>query len=149
MSYKRWYSNDQGSAAMADTFFVDISGDDGESWVVVEQFNANPFGWVERTWRVSDYVVPSPNVRLRFIASDLGNGSIVEAGVDDLVVSFLNCASEFCAGDCDGSGTVDFADLVAMLFEFGAETAPCDADASGTVDFADLVAALFVFGPCE
>ncbi len=54
-----------------------------------------------------------------------------------------------CAGDCDDSGAVDFADLVSMLFEFG--TSPnngCDADGSGEVNFADLVFALFAFGPC-
>ncbi|MEQ9616696.1 MAG: hypothetical protein RLN60_01535, partial [Phycisphaerales bacterium] len=48
-----------------------------------------------------------------------------------------------CAGDCDGSGTVDFNDLVSMLFEFGPVGAAvaCDADDSGTVDFNDLVTA--------
>ena len=56
----------------------------------------------------------------------------------------------FCAGDCDGSGTVDFADLVSSLFAFGDPNAPiaCDTDGNGSVDFADLVAALFAFGPC-
>jgi len=55
-----------------------------------------------------------------------------------------------CLGDCDNSGTVDFNDLVSMLFEFGSmSSGPCDADESGMVDFNDLVSALFVFGPCE
>ena len=55
-----------------------------------------------------------------------------------------------CPGDCDGSGTVNFADLVSMLFEFGGpgSMAGCDADESGVVNFSDLVAALFLFGPC-
>jgi len=54
-----------------------------------------------------------------------------------------------CQGDCDGSSTVDFNDLVSMLFEFGNNTGDaCDADGSGTVDFNDLVTALFAFGPC-
>ena len=55
-----------------------------------------------------------------------------------------------CSGDCNSSGSVDFADLVAMLFEFGTagSNVNCDADASGGVDFADLVTALFAFGPC-
>jgi len=55
-----------------------------------------------------------------------------------------------CAGDCDGSGAVDFNDLVSMLFEFGpagASTA-CDPDESGSVDFNDLVTSLFLFGDC-
>jgi len=55
-----------------------------------------------------------------------------------------------CPGDCDGSGTVDFNDLVSMLFLFGTDPGDaCDADQSGEVDFNDLVTALFVFGPCE
>ncbi|CAE7229328.1 bsn, partial [Symbiodinium necroappetens] len=33
-----------------------------------------------------------------------------------------------CDGDCDGSGVVDFNDLVSMLFEFGPGTGACDAD---------------------
>ena len=55
-----------------------------------------------------------------------------------------------CPGDCDNSGVVNFADLVAMLFEFGTPGSfeGCDADNSGVVNFADLVATLFVFGPC-
>jgi len=57
---------------------------------------------------------------------------------------------ELCLGDCDGSGAVDFNDLVSMLFEFGNDTGDaCDADGSGTIDFNDLVAALFAFGPCK
>ena len=55
-----------------------------------------------------------------------------------------------CLGDCDNSGTVDFQDLVAMLFEFGNPTpsAECNADGMGGVNFQDLVATLFLFGPC-
>jgi len=59
-----------------------------------------------------------------------------------------------CVGDCDMSGTVDFADLVAILFEFGGggieiPTLECNADGVGGVNFNDLVAALFLFGPCQ
>ncbi|MEQ9616424.1 MAG: VCBS repeat-containing protein [Phycisphaerales bacterium] len=55
-----------------------------------------------------------------------------------------------CPGDCDNSRTVDFNDLVAMLFEFGNPdpSDACDADATGAVDFNDLVTALFLFGAC-
>lgn len=55
-----------------------------------------------------------------------------------------------CPGDCDGSGAIEFDDLVAMLFAFGAtDPGDCDADASGSVDFNDLTSALFRFGPCD
>ncbi|CAE7897707.1 unnamed protein product [Symbiodinium necroappetens] len=56
---------------------------------------------------------------------------------------------KICLGDCDGNGSIDFNDLVSMLFVFGQDTDDgCDADENATVDFNDLVATLFLFGPC-
>jgi len=63
-------------------------------------------------------------------------------------VAHVFSAPAACVGDCDGSGTVDFNDLIAMLFEFGNSTEACDADNSGTIDFNDLITTLFLFGPC-
>lgn len=82
------------------------------------------------------------------IFSEDADMSDVEAA-EAYVVSIVN-GPELCAGDCDGSGTVDFNDLVSTLFEFGAGAdEACDSDGSGTIDFNDLVATLFLFGPCE
>jgi hypothetical protein len=74
-----------------------------------------------------------------------------DAGTIDEVCVEIVFESISCVGDCDQSGAVNFADLVAMLFEFGlpSATGACDADGSGDVNFADLVTALFAFGPCE
>jgi len=82
---------------------------------------------------------------------EINEKGILEGGIiygaDDFTVAVS--ASLLCLGDCDASGSVDFNDLVSMLFEFGNNTGDaCDADESGSVDFNDLVAALFVFGPC-
>ncbi|CAE7746811.1 unnamed protein product [Symbiodinium necroappetens] len=67
-----------------------------------------------------------------------GDGPIVDIGAQE-----FQGTSDFCAGDCDSSGAVDFNDLVEMLFAFGpSDECRCDADESGTVDFNDLVAAL-------
>jgi hypothetical protein len=54
-----------------------------------------------------------------------------------------------CAGDIDGSGTVDISDLAFLLSDFGSSTPsqPCsDVDGSGTVDLADLAQLLSAFG---
>jgi len=54
-----------------------------------------------------------------------------------------------CLGDCDDNGTVDFNDLIQMLFVFGTDPGDgCDANEDSTVDFNDLIATLFLFGPC-
>ncbi len=63
-------------------------------------------------------------------------------GVD--LVSFLPCPE-----DLDGSGAVDFQDILAVLSAWG----PCggcpeDLDGSGAVDFQDVLAVLTAWGPC-
>ncbi|CUU34769.1 MAG: hypothetical protein K6U12_06140 [Armatimonadetes bacterium] len=50
-------------------------------------------------------------------------------------------------GDVDGSGCVDDADLLNVLFAFGATGAnPADVNCDNTVDDADLLIVLFNFG---
>ncbi|MDX2115167.1 MAG: glycoside hydrolase [Planctomycetota bacterium] len=54
-----------------------------------------------------------------------------------------------CPGDADGSGSVTFADVTAVLASFGSTylpaTGPGDADRNGVVNFADITAALAGF----
>ena len=104
ISYWRWYSNNQGTAD-DDVFRVDISNNGGTSWVNVETIGpAGPEvigGWIQRQFTVSDFVAPTSQVRLRFVASDLGQGSVVEAAIDDFQITSTECAGfgVFCAGD--------------------------------------------------
>jgi hypothetical protein len=49
-------------------------------------------------------------------------------------------------GDVDGSGCVDDADLLAVLFAFGTSDPDADANGDGIVDDADLLRVLFNFG---
>ncbi|BCW94824.1 MAG: hypothetical protein KatS3mg018_0306 [Fimbriimonadales bacterium] len=50
------------------------------------------------------------------------------------------------AGDVDGSGCVDDADLLTVLFAFGSDNPDADANGDGVVDDADLLVVLFNFG---
>ena len=100
ISYWRWYSNDTGASPNADIFEVHISGDGGGTWTSVEivgpEGGESNGGWFQKTLKVSDYVSLSSDVRMRFRASDLNDGSIVEAAIDDLEVVDLVCQS--CGG---------------------------------------------------
>ena len=96
LSYWRWYSNDSGASPGADTFSVDISNDGGSSWTSVEVVGptgaGTSGGWVQKSFLVSDIVAPSAQVQLRFLASDLGSGSIIEAAIDDLEIQDIDCS---------------------------------------------------------
>jgi hypothetical protein len=92
ISYWRWFSNNQ-NGVVDDSFVVQVSN--GGAWVTVEIVGplgaeANG-GWFHHQFRVADFVAPNASVRVRFRASDLGGGSIVEAAVDDLRVEDLLC----------------------------------------------------------
>ncbi len=94
VAYWRWYSNNTGSAT-DDTFIVEISNNGGTSWVPLETVGVNDpeaaGGWHEKVFRIADHVAPTSTMRLRFNASDLGAGSIVEAGVDHVRILKATC----------------------------------------------------------
>jgi hypothetical protein len=114
---------------------ISISGDGGATWVLLEDVSENAGAWVEKSFRVADFVTPGAAVRLRFVARDLGQGSLVEAGVDFVRVVAQGCPPV--AGDLDGDGAVGGADLALLLAAWGGSGA-ADLDGSGTVDAGDL-----------
>jgi hypothetical protein len=83
VSFFYWYTNDGGSNPGSDPFVVQISSNGGGSWVTVLSTLVSNHAWDAFDFRVSDFVTPTATVLVRFIAQDLGGGSIVEAGVDD------------------------------------------------------------------
>jgi hypothetical protein len=106
VSYARWYSNHTGNDGYSDVFQVWVSNNDGYNWVVAE--TVGPGGtqvsgsWHEYSFVVSDFVTQTNQVRIRFAASDLGSGSVVEAGIDAFKVIQGSCVEP-----ASLSGTVD------------------------------------------
>ena len=113
ISYFRWYSNDSGASPNADIFEVEIS-DDGSSWVDVETLGptgaGTSGGWIEHSFVVSDFVLLSTTVQVRFIASDLASGSIIEAAIDDFRIEDVDCSG---LEDCNVNGIPDAEDIAA------------------------------------
>lgn len=106
VGYTRWYANAYGSNPYEDVFVVDISNDDGNTWVNLETVGPSGAGtiggWITHDALVADFVTPTSQMRLRFIASDENNGSLVEAALDELRVFRLEC--EFCQEDLGQGG---------------------------------------------
>ena len=149
IGYWRWYNNVAGAAPNSDTFVIDISNNDGASWVNVEVVgptgSETAGGWIYHEFNVADFVTPTNQVKLRFVASDLGDGSIVEAAIDDFQITTPVC--ETCASDLNGDLVVDLADLGIVLSDFGCVSA-CVGDLTGDdrTDLSDLGTMLAEFG---
>jgi hypothetical protein len=162
VSYWRWYSNTFGNSPEADTFVVEFSLNDGATWLNLEtvgpnQSSPNPEvdgGWFKKTFNLQ-YVpgwAPTDSFKVRFIASDLGSGSVVEAGIDGFELYFIDCQS-VCVSDITGNSTVDVDDLLAVINSWGA-CAGCPADivppgGNGAVDTDDLLAVINAWGACQ
>ncbi|TMQ57200.1 MAG: hypothetical protein E6K76_11280 [Candidatus Eisenbacteria bacterium] len=82
--YWRWFSNDASSNPGEDAFLTQISNNGG-AWVTVSNLYTTRNYWERMEIAVKSYFSQPGNVQVRFIAKDLGNTSIVEAAIDDLM----------------------------------------------------------------
>jgi len=82
-AYWRWYTNDGGSSPGEDWWDVSLSNDGGQTWAELEHTQASNNAWLSQSFDLADYFTDPAQVQLKFVAADLINGSIVEAGVDD------------------------------------------------------------------
>jgi hypothetical protein len=83
--YWRWYSN-QRNGRPDDVWKVEITGDDGVSWTPVETVSEGREAWVPVTIDLMPWVGTAPRLQFRFVASDTGNASLVEAAIDDFEI---------------------------------------------------------------
>ena len=149
--YALWYTNNTGNNPDDDLFKTWVSNDDGANWTLAETIGPNTSaGWTEHSFMVADLLTPTGQVRVRFEASDLDGGSVVEAGVDDFRVVSLDCQPpNECPEDLNGDGLIDLADLAILLGNYGLPgMGPEDGDLNddGTIDLADLSQLLGVYG---
>ncbi len=157
-----WYTNDSGqdpdsfpayagiqntSTKAEDVFKVYLSSDDGTNWTQAKTIGPETSpGWSQYDLWVGHVVTLTDQVRVRFEASDLGTGSVVEAGVDDFHVWIWECESV--CGDATGDGAVDVGDAIYLLnYLYKSGTPPqCDPITScgdvnldGMVDIGDSI----------
>ncbi len=83
VGYSRWFAD---LTIDDDVFQTSISNNGGTSWVPLENVTASDNAWRAVEFRVADYLQPTSTMRLRWIAEDDPNNSLVEGGVDDFLV---------------------------------------------------------------
>ena len=69
-------------------------------------------------------------------------------GTDSGAAYLFDAGGTPCTADIDGSGGVDFGDILAILSAWGNVGGPEDLDGSGVVDFGDLLVVLSDWGAC-
>jgi len=141
--YWRWYSNNTGASPNADSMLVQISNDIGNSWTTIEVVTENANAWVEQRFRIADFVEPTDMIRVRFIASDLGDGSIVEAGVDDLRIEAVGCTVN--PADLNNDGELNFFDVSIFLNAYNSGDLIADLNGDGILSFFDVSSFLGYF----
>jgi choice-of-anchor B domain-containing protein len=82
IEYFRWWY----SSSTTDRWQAQISSNGGLNWVTTDSIATSQPFWKQVRLRVADYVTPSSQVRMRFLATDAGSASTVEAALDDFRV---------------------------------------------------------------
>ncbi|TMQ71002.1 MAG: hypothetical protein E6K80_06855, partial [Candidatus Eisenbacteria bacterium] len=75
IEYWRWYTNNGGNDAGTDLC--------GSTWAPIESTRSTDNSWRRVLVRIADLLPPTATMRVRFVASDVGASSVVEAAVDD------------------------------------------------------------------
>jgi hypothetical protein len=138
VSYWRWYSNNTGGNPATNTFPIDVSADNGVTWVnleTVSQAVGATAAWVQKSFRLNGLVTPSAQVKFRFRAGDF-TGAVVEAAIDDFRLVGITCLPARPA-DLNGDGVVNGSDLGRLLGGWG-QPGVTDINGDGVTNGTDL-----------
>jgi Zn-dependent metalloprotease len=142
LRYNRWYSNRIGGVTGNDVLRVQVSNDNGATWVPLETVGPGgpecAGGWFAKEFVLASVLPLTAEMKVRFIAEDINAASIVEAAIDEVRLIKLACGG---SADINGDGAVDAADLAALLNGWGS-SGPTDINGDGTTNAADLAALL-------
>lgn len=158
LTFWGWFSNTAGADPGTDVMVVRASSDGGATWTVIETIGPKGAdadgGWFTRDIELVGKVAMTGAVRVRFEASDVGLGSVVEAAVDDIRITGWWCdASQTpagCAADVNGDGLVNAADFTILAASFGMQAGATrsqgDVNGDGAVNAADFAVIAGAFG---
>jgi hypothetical protein len=111
ISYWRWYFNGEGTTSNSEPFVIEISNDGGNQWTPVETVGSTSNGWVNVDFKVSTKIAVTSQMRMRFIARDLGLQGGVEAPVEAALDDFMIYE------ECPGTGSVLTSSMTAWASE--------------------------------
>ena len=154
ITYYRWFDDSLGETPFTEVFTVEVSDDGGASWTTLEIVGPGgpeaAGGWIFKQFDLAATgIEPTDQFRIRFIAQDLDDPSIVEAGVDGVQLQRILCDTTACPWDLDGDGMVGITDFLDLLSQWGEDPGgPPDFDGDGTVGITDFLELLSHWGAC-
>jgi V8-like Glu-specific endopeptidase len=102
VSWQYWYGTSSSTGA-EDSLQVEAATDAaGTNWTLVRDIRDPELAWRADSLVAGVDVPASATLRLRFAATDVGGGHVVEAAIDDVRVARLDCGDlgvPFCFGD--------------------------------------------------
>lgn len=150
LEFDYWVVSLNGTNLGDDNLVVSISNNGGANYVQAASFTGSSGTWLHASFVLSDYVVPTSNMLVRFTIGDTPNNDLTEAAIDNVKVSQLDCPTGpvFRRGDINVDGNTDISDPIVLLDHlFGsgsplqcAKSADCNDD--GSLNVADAVSAL-------
>ncbi len=138
VSYARWHYSSDEQGSIVDPLVTEISND-GSNWTVVSSITGTNREWQVHSFTVSDYVVPTATVYVRFRTSDSPNNSVTESAIDTFRVFRTICENDCVdGGDCDDGAFCNGVETcVNNQCQSGVNPCPgqfCDEDADACVD---------------
>ena len=88
LGYSRWFYNGGGSGTPNDSLVIILNN--GSTTAIVEYVIAssvNNSSWVQKNFRISNFITPTSTMRIYVRTADASPGHIVEAGFDKFLIS--------------------------------------------------------------
>lgn len=88
LTCKVWHNNTFGGSATpaVDMLVVEMSSN-GTTWVTAETITVQTVGWETRTYNIGSFVSLTSTFRVRFTSNDSNPQSVVESGVDAILIT--------------------------------------------------------------
>ncbi|MCH7879326.1 MAG: choice-of-anchor B family protein, partial [candidate division Zixibacteria bacterium] len=86
VSYWRWYSDNDDNFPIPEGFRSAVSNNGGASWVTLESTSQRVNAWLQRDYRLTDFVTLTNNMMFSFTAGTQCKPASVEVALDDFSV---------------------------------------------------------------